>query len=147
MAIRYMTVNCARRLPVRHQTSQLPPRPDATVLSASIPLVFIGRDHNGFWVVQEAEGLRGGLFLLKRSALRFAREKRGRPGVATMLVTQPLELDVENQGSRVVTPLSAAMDGVSHRVPALAAFVAMAVAEWRTLVAQISCVFTGGRGR
>ena len=131
---------------MRNKASRLPPRPDATVLSASIPLFFIGRNRNGFWVAREAEGSRGGLFLLKRSALRFARRTSERPGVATMLVAQPLELDVQNQGSRLVVPVAAAMDIAARRAPTLAAFVRMAVAEWRSLVAQLLSVF-GKRAR
>src|SRR5271154_6078299 len=131
---------------MRHETFQLPPRPDASVLSDSIPLFFVGRNHNGFWVAREAEGQRGGLFLLKRSALRFVRKKNERRGVATMFVSKPLELDVENQGSRFVAPLAAAVDFASHRVPALTDFIRMSVAEWRNLVAQLRRAFGGSRG-
>jgi hypothetical protein len=35
---------------VQSQTAQLPPRPDPTVLSGSIPLFFVGRNQSGFWV-------------------------------------------------------------------------------------------------
>jgi hypothetical protein len=131
---------------VRHEIFRLPARPDAAVLSVSIPLFFIGRDHSGFWVAREADRPRGGRFLLKSSALRFARKKRGRPGVATMLVAQPLELDVDNQGNPMTRPLAAAMDVVSRRLPALATFVRMAVTEWRKLVSEISRALAGPRG-
>jgi len=56
-----------------------------------------------------------------------------------------LDLDIENEGSRLVGPLSAAMDIVTRRAPTFAAFVAMAIAEWRKLVAQISRSFAGER--
>jgi len=131
---------------MRHETLRLPPRPDASVLSDSIPLFFVGQNHNGFWVARAAEGPSGGLFVLKRSALRFIRKKNERQGVATMFVTKPLELDVENQGSRFVAPLAAAMDFASRRVPALIAFIRMSVAEWRNLVAQLRRAFVGPRG-
>ncbi len=63
--------------------SYLPPRPDATILSGSIPLFFIGRNHSGFWVAREADGRSGGPFLLKRAAARFARKKSAPAGCAT----------------------------------------------------------------
>jgi hypothetical protein len=130
---------------MRHETFRLPPRPDASVLSDSIPLFFVGQNHNGFWVAREAEGPSGGLFVLKRSALRFVRKNNERRGVATMFVTKPLELDVENQGSRFVALLAAAMDSASRRVPVLTAFIRMSVAEWRNLVAQLRRSFVGSR--
>ena len=79
---------------------KLPQRPDATVLSESIPLFHIGRNKHGFWVAREADGRSGGLFLFKRSAIGFAR-KRSAPagGCAIMILTEPFELDLENQGS------------------------------------------------
>jgi hypothetical protein len=58
----------------RWQTAQLPTRPDDTVLSDSIPLFFIGRNQNGFWVARESAGRCGGLFLFRWSAARFARK-------------------------------------------------------------------------
>ena len=125
----------------RREISQLPPRPDATVFSDSIPLFFIGRNHNGFWVVQEADGRRGGLFLLKRSAVSFARQNSEGAGCATMFVTQPLELDGPNQGSR----FAAAIDVAMCRAPGLAAIVAMAVVEWRNLAARVSRAVAGER--
>jgi hypothetical protein len=130
---------------MRHETFRLPPRPDVSVFSDSIPLFFVGRNHNGFWVAREADGPGGGLFLLKRSALRFVRKNNKRRGVATMFVTKPLELDVENQGSHFVAPLAAVMDFASRRVPVLTAFVWMSAAEWRSLVAQLRRAFVGSR--
>ena len=54
------------------QQTKLPPRPDPEVLSEAITLFFIGRNQDGFWVAREADGRTGGIFLCKRSALRFA---------------------------------------------------------------------------
>jgi len=39
---------------------KFPRRPDPRVLSASIPLFFIGRNKYGFWVARAAEGRVGG---------------------------------------------------------------------------------------
>jgi hypothetical protein len=127
------------KLHVLHeQIPQLPPRPDRSVLSDSIPLFFISRNQSGFWVAREADGRSGGLFLLKRSAARFARKKSSPGGCATMFVEQPLELDIPNQGSRLVAPLAAALDLAGRRLPGLVTFLGMVAAEWRKLVAQIA---------
>ena len=125
---------------------KFPPRPDASFLSDSIPLFFIGRDRHGFWVAREAEGRSGGLFLLKRSALRFAKAKSKPAGCATMFLAGPLELDVEIQGSRIVASLAAAVDVAARRTPMLVAFIIGSMAEeWWKLIAQISHAFAGER--
>jgi len=43
-----------------------PRQPEADLLSKSIPLFFIERNRNRLWVVREAEGRIGGVFLLKQ---------------------------------------------------------------------------------
>jgi hypothetical protein len=106
---------CSGKLEAAHKKiSCLPPQPDATVLSNSIPLFFIGRNHSGFWVARDAEGRSGGLFLLKRSAVHFARKTSAPGGCATMLVPKPPELDIPNQGSRLVKLLAVALDVVER---------------------------------
>ncbi len=92
------------------QTARLPTRPDATILSESIPLFFIGRNHSGVWVAREAAGRCGGLFLFRWSAARFARKNGLAGGGATMLVEHSIELDLPNQGSRLAAPIATAAD-------------------------------------
>jgi hypothetical protein len=53
-----------------------------------------------------------------------------------MFVTEHLELDLPNQGSRVAEPIASAMRVTKRRVPLLANLVATAAAEWRKLVSQ-----------
>jgi hypothetical protein len=89
--------------------AKFPRRPDSRVLSESIPLFFIGRNKNGLWVSREAEGRAGGIFLLKRSALRFAGKNSEPGGCATMFLDEPFELDVENRGSPLIAWLDAVM--------------------------------------
>jgi len=43
------------------------------ILSAAIPVFYIGRDADGFWLARDARGESGGAFLLKSSALAFAK--------------------------------------------------------------------------
>jgi len=68
----------------------LPNRPDARVLNRAIPLFFIGRNKNGFWLAREAKGRIGGMFLLRRSALRFAQDASTPHGCATMFLAGTL---------------------------------------------------------
>jgi hypothetical protein len=97
--------------------SKFPRRPDVGVLSESIPLFFIGRNNSGFWVAREAEGRTGGIFLLKWSALRFAKKNSTPAGCATMFLAEPFELDVENQGNRLVPWLDALRRGWRRQIP------------------------------
>ena len=86
-----------------------PGRPDPRVLSESIPLYFITKNAHGFWIARGADGRTGGIFLFKRSALRFARRRSTPQGCATVTLTDRLELDVENQGNPLAALLNAGM--------------------------------------
>lgn len=95
------------RLPAAGAAVKFPRRPGADVLSESIPLFFIGRNRNAFWVAREAEGRCGGIFLFKHRALRFAARNGAPAGCATMFLSERFELDLENQGSRLVACVDA----------------------------------------
>jgi hypothetical protein len=96
---------------------KFPPRPDPRVFSASIPLFFVGRNKYGFWVVRAAEGRAGGIFLLKRSALRFAARNSAPAGCATMFLSERFELDVENQGGVLAAGLDAMIRVITAPAP------------------------------
>ena len=98
--------------------ANFPRRPDADVLSRSIPLFFIGRNRNGLWIAREAEGRTGGVFLLKQSALYFAQRKSAPVGCATMYLAEPIELDTENLGNPLAKWLDAALSRMSEFIPA-----------------------------
>jgi len=78
---------------------------DPSVLNASIPAFFIGRDRDGFWLARDTEGRIGGLFLLESSALAFARRHAWPSPCATVFSSEVLELDVENQGNPLIDHL------------------------------------------
>ena len=103
--------------PATPAVAKFPRRPDLSTISESIPLFFIGRNGNGHWIAREAEGRTGGLFLLKRSALRFGQKNSGPSGCATMLLADRLELDVENHGNPLVAWLAAALRRVAGLLP------------------------------
>jgi hypothetical protein len=75
---------------------------DPGILNASIPAFYIGRDSEGFWLARDAGGANGGIFLLKSSALAFARRTSRPTGFATIFPSERFELDVENQGNPLV---------------------------------------------
>ena len=97
--------------------AMLPNRPDARVLSRVIPLFFIGRNKNGFWLAREAQGGIGGMFFLRRSALRFAQEVSAPHGCATMFLAKTFELDTWNGGNPLAGWLNAALGLLSRYIP------------------------------
>jgi hypothetical protein len=97
--------------------AKFPRRPNSGVLSESIPLFFIGRNKLGLWVAREAQGGAGGVFLFKRSALRFANRNSAPPGCATMSLSERLELDVENQGNPLAAWLIRFVSRLSNLIP------------------------------
>ena len=82
-----------------------PSRPPASILSKSIPLFFISRDSDGFWIACEADFRIGGIFLSRRSAMRFAERTSAPTPCATMILSEPHKLDIENRGNRFVARL------------------------------------------
>jgi hypothetical protein len=98
--------------------ANFPRRPDAGVLSKSIPLFFIGRNRNGLWIARGAEGRTGGVFLLRQSALTFAQKKSAPVGCATMFLAEPIELDTENLGNPLAKWLDAALSRMNEFIPA-----------------------------
>lgn len=70
---------------------------DPEVLSEIIPAFFIGRNRAGLWVARDAKGRAGGLFLLKSSAVAFARGRSA--GCALIFPTERFELDLPNEGN------------------------------------------------
>jgi hypothetical protein len=126
-------------------TAQLPRRPDASVISEAIPLFYIGRNKNGMWVAREAEGCIGGIFLTRRSAVRFARESCEHTGCATMFVSEPLELDFENRGNLFVAERAAARSVAADRAQVLLTAVAAMRGAVRGFLTKVSRALAGER--
>jgi len=70
-----------------------PPSPQP---SAHSSLFRIGKDSSGHWVVQDQQGLRGGLFVDRAEALKFAMFENGNRPQAVIMVPGVLELDINN---------------------------------------------------
>jgi hypothetical protein len=62
--------------------------------SLGAPRFLIGKDSHGRWVVQDQRGLRGGLFINRAEAIRFAMFENGRRPQAIVMVPGVIELDM-----------------------------------------------------
>lgn len=71
-----------------------PPSPQT---SPHLPLFRIGKDSHGHWVVQDQAGLRGGLFIDRAEALKFAMFENGNRPQAVIMVPGILELDLNDR--------------------------------------------------
>jgi len=77
-----------------------------SIIPCSRPLHFqIGKDSRGNWVVQDDRGLRGGLFVDRAQALRFAMFENGNRPQAVVMVPGVFELDL----NRNAPPLNSNM--------------------------------------
>jgi hypothetical protein len=57
-------------------------------------LFYLGRNSRGQWVVQDQQHLRGGLFVNRSEALKFAMFENGHRPQAVIMVPGILELDL-----------------------------------------------------
>jgi hypothetical protein len=96
-------------------TTAAPFRPlDTSIVSDVIPAFFIGRNRDGFWVARDVKGRNGGIFLLKASAVSFARAQSGPAGCATIFPTDRFELDLKNSGNPLIPLLRPLMRLALH---------------------------------
>jgi hypothetical protein len=70
-----------------------PPSPG----SPASGLFLIGRNSRGQWVVQDPNGLHGGLFVDRIHALKYAMSENGNRRRAVVMVPDVLELDMTAQ--------------------------------------------------
>jgi len=76
----------------------------------------IGKNSRGNWVVQDPSGLRGGLFVDRTQALKFAMSENGNRPQAVIMVPDGLELDMSTKplaGERPAENLHAALKRVA----------------------------------
>ena len=71
-----------------------PPSPEPC---SRIPLFMIGKDSRGNWIVQDNQGIRGGLFVDRAEALRFAMFENGNRPQAVVMVPGVFELDMNRK--------------------------------------------------
>ena len=68
-----------------------PPSPEDQL---SHDCFFVGRNSRGQWVVQDADHRRGGLFVSRAAAVKFARGEDSHGHPAIVMVADVLELDM-----------------------------------------------------
>jgi len=71
-----------------------PPSPEP---GPRIPQFLIGKDSRGNWVVQDQQGICGGLFVDRAEALRFAMFENGNRPQAVVMVPGVFELDMSRK--------------------------------------------------
>ena len=72
-------------------TARAIPNAPATPGAESAPILLIGQDRAGHWIVRETRGLLGGIFIDRAAAIRFARaEQRGFAQARIEMATAPL---------------------------------------------------------
>jgi hypothetical protein len=82
-------------------------RPAPEEISEAIPVFFIGRNRDGFWVARDADGKFGGLFWRKEAAIHFARSSASPANCATVFPSERIELDLDNSGNPLLASIGA----------------------------------------
>ena len=119
-------------------TAEWPQRPNPGVLSERIPLFFISRDDDGFWLARHADLPIGGLFFSQRSAINFAKGYGGATPCATMILSESHKLDTENRGNRFAAQLRP-VKRLLRRLPSkLFGVVGPSIAKARSIGARTS---------
>jgi hypothetical protein len=93
--------------------------PPSTDLCWKTPVFLVGRDSEGHWVARDTLGLRGGFFVDRTEALKFALFENGNRPQAVVMVPGILELDMRAH-ARVAWPAAPSPAGA----PAIAAVAA-----------------------
>jgi hypothetical protein len=75
----------------------------------------VGQDQHGNWVVQEQNGIRGGLFVDRDAALRFVRSENGGRPQAVIMISGILELDMTRKPAAVPPSRQVAPDALQLR--------------------------------
>jgi hypothetical protein len=77
------------------------PEPPLSEPRSRSPLFFIGMDSHGNWVVQDQECRKGGLFIDRTEALKFALFGNGNRPRAVVMVPGIFEFDMNRKASLV----------------------------------------------
>jgi hypothetical protein len=64
--------------------------------AASLSLIFIGKNRRGDWIVQEQNGLFGGLFVNRAQAIKYALSENGHH--PETIVELPCEIELDMNG-------------------------------------------------
>jgi hypothetical protein len=73
--------------------------PPSPLPRSKTPQFLIGKDSQGHWVVQEQNGVCGGLFINRAEALRYAMFENGKQPQAVIMVPGILELNINRKAA------------------------------------------------
>jgi hypothetical protein len=82
-------------------------KPPSLQSCSKSPLFLIGKDSRGNWVVQDQQGMCGGLFIDRTQALRFAMFENGNRPQAVIMVPGIFELDMSSKTGLAHLPANA----------------------------------------
>jgi hypothetical protein len=88
----------------RNTSVKLVEPPSCSFLST---IVFIGRNHRGQWVVQEQNGLYGGLFVSRAQAVKYALFENGQHPETIVELPREIELDMGKNPNTIVSQRAA----------------------------------------
>ena len=88
--------------------------PPSTRSSSLSRLFRIGRDSHGNWVVQDQQGLCGGLFVNRVEAVKFAMFENGHCPQAVVMVPGILELDMIGKSQGVPHAVASAKTALAR---------------------------------
>jgi hypothetical protein len=78
------------------------------------PVLMVGQDCHGNWVVQDLSGNRGGLFVNRNAALRYVRDENRDEQRLVVMISGILELDVNRRPAAAIERVPAT-DGQALR--------------------------------
>jgi len=78
--------------------------PPSTASCSTTSIFLIGRNSRGNWVVQDQQGVRGGLFVARAEALKFAMFENGNRPQAVVMVPGIFELNIKSRGRPHTSP-------------------------------------------
>jgi hypothetical protein len=62
--------------------------------SSAFPRFFVGKNSSGCWIARDQHGLRGGFFVSRAEAIRFAMGENGHRPYDVIMVADTIELDM-----------------------------------------------------
>jgi len=130
---------------VPEATIDWPQRPSPKILNEGIPLFFISRDPDGFWLARNADLPVGGLFLRRRSAMNFAKRATAPIPCATMMLEEPHALDIENRGNWLAPRLRPAMRSARRLTASSSALAVTLFARARAVGSRLSRAYVEDR--
>jgi hypothetical protein len=109
----------SRMMPVtpsrEQETAMRQSEPPSTGGVPAPNIFLVGRDSRGHWVVQDERGLRGGLFVDRNKAIRFAMDETGKRPQAIKIVPGVFELDMSRPAQKTPSPPTVEFDATHVR--------------------------------